>query len=265
MEKEREVALQAAKEAAETASRSKSEFLANMSHELRTPLNAVIGFSEIIQNKLFGHGAVDKYAEYARDIGESARHLLSVINDILDMSKIDSGHYTIHLEEVSIEELVTSCMKVVARAAEAGTIAMNLDIEDGLPPLNVDPRAIKQVLLNLWSNAVKFTPSGGTVTTGARREDGAILIYVTDTGSGIPADQLSKVCEPFHQAEGTYDRKHEGTGLGLAISSRLIEMHGGKLEISSVQGIGTTVSIRLPAALVVGSNLVGAEAMSSAA
>jgi signal transduction histidine kinase len=236
-----------------------------MSHELRTPLNAIIGFAEVIEMRMCGPSAADKYADYAKDIVDSARHLLAVINDILDMSKIEAGRYTIDPQEVSIPELVASCVKIVAGRADAGAIAMLSAIEEGLPSLKVDPRAIKQVLLNLLSNAVKFTPGGGTVTIGARREATGVLFYVSDTGLGIPEDQVSRVCEPFHQVDSGLERKHEGTGLGLSISRRLVELHGGRLEIASMPGVGTTVSVRLPADLVAGADSHGAEPMPSAA
>jgi two-component system cell cycle sensor histidine kinase PleC len=264
-EKERESDLQSAKESAENASRTKSEFLANMSHELRTPLNAIIGFAEVIQMQMYGPSAADRYAGYAKDVVESARHLLDVINDILDMSKIEAGRYTIDPQETSIAELVASCTKIVAGRAEAGAIAMLSSVEEGLPSLMVDARAMKQVLLNLLSNAVKFTPRGGTVTVGARREGTGVTLYVVDTGPGIPEDQLSRVCEPFHQVDSGLERKHEGAGLGLSISRRLVELHGGRLEIASAPGAGATVQVRLPAGLAVGADSRRAAPMPSAA
>ncbi|MCC6471769.1 MAG: PAS-domain containing protein [Alphaproteobacteria bacterium] len=262
-EKERETSLQSAKDLAETANRTKSEFLANMSHELRTPLNAIIGFAEVIQMQMHGPHAGDRYAGYATDVVDSARHLLDVINDILDMSKIEAGRYTIDLQDIAIAELIGACIKVVAGRAEANGIAIATSVETDLPPVRLDPRAIKQVLLNLLSNAVKFTPRGGTVTIGARRDDAGMVVFVADTGIGIPPDQVARVTDPFHQVDSSLERKHEGTGLGLSICRRLVELHGGRLDIASAPGAGTTVSVRLPGHLLADSRDV--RAMSSAA
>ncbi len=246
-EKEREAVLEHAKVAAETANRAKTQFLANVSHELRTPLNAIIGFSEIVQMQLFGPNAMQRYAGYAKDITESARHLLAVINDILDMSKIEAGRYEIEKQETSVPELADACLKIVRGRANELRVGVTRDVPDSLPTIVVDPRAMKQVLLNLLSNAVKFTPAGGKLTLSALRDgDGGLTIRVSDTGIGISPEELKRVCEPFHQADATLARKHEGTGLGLSISRRLIEMHGGRLEIASTLGQGTTVSVHLP-------------------
>ena len=246
-EKEREAALHRAKEAAESANRAKTQFLANVSHELRTPLNAIIGFGEIVKLQIFGPNAAARYADYAKDIVDSARHLLDVINDILDMSKIEAGRYTLEQQELSVADIGEACLRIVRGRAEDRRIAITRAIEPGLPAIHGDPRALKQVLLNLLANAIKFTPEGGRVTLGARAAGAEVAISVIDTGIGIPPDQLARVCEPFHQADSSLTRRHEGTGLGLSISRRLVEMHGGRLEISSVQGQGTTVLVILPA------------------
>jgi two-component system cell cycle sensor histidine kinase PleC len=246
-EKEREAALEHAKIAAEAANRAKSQFLATVSHELRTPLNAIIGFAEIVQMQLFGPNAIQRYAGYAKDISESARHLLAVINDILDMSKIEAGRYELEKREAAVADLVDACLKIMRGRASEGRVAVARDVPEGLPAVMVDPRAMKQILLNLIANAIKFTPEGGKLTVGAAlEEDGGLALKVGDTGIGIAPDELARVCEPFHQADATLARKHEGTGLGLSISRRLIEMHGGSLAIESAVGQGTTVTVRLP-------------------
>jgi len=247
-EKDREAALRAAKEAAEAASRAKSEFLANMSHELRTPLNAIIGFGEIIHGRLFGPDAGEQYADYAGDVVDSARHLLDVINDILDMAKIEAGRYELQEQAVAVAETVEACLRLVSGRAEQGGVLLCNAIPASLPQLNADPRAAKQILLNLLSNAVKFTPSGGSVTVGAVvRPNGDLELDVVDTGTGIEPQDLARLGEPFSQADGGLNRRHEGTGLGLSISRRLILLHGGALAITSEVGVGTKVVVRFPA------------------
>jgi signal transduction histidine kinase len=172
---------------------------------------------------------------------------MDLIDDVLDMAKIEAGRYTIAEQEMSIADVVASCLTIVGGRAESGRIALHTLVDDDLPPIIADPRAIKQVLLNLLSNAVKFTPEGGTITLGAKQEaDGGLILSVADTGIGIAADQLARVCEPFHQAENSLARKHGGTGLGLSISRRLIELHQGTLALASTPDIGTTVTVRLP-------------------
>jgi len=236
------------REHAIAANRAKSEFLANMSHELRTPLNAVIGFAELISQRMWGESS-EKYFDYAQDIVLSARHLLNVINDILDMSKIEAGRYELSLEETDPVELVEDCVTIVkGRAREAG-LHLKCDIVPGsLPPLTVDRRAVKQVLLNLLSNAIKFTPSGGHVDITATAEaDGGVAVAVRDTGIGIPPEHVEKIFEPFWQGDSSIRRSSEGTGLGLAISRKFMQQHGGDVEIHSVPGQGTVAIARFSA------------------
>lgn len=230
---------------AETANRSKSEFLANMSHELRTPLNAVIGFSEIMGSGLFGELGSPKYKEYANDIHASGTHLLELINDILDMSKIEAGRMTLETQPLEISEVVEESLRLVSGRAEMASVTIENELPE-LPSVNADKRAVKQVLLNLLSNAVKFTPAGGTIHLKGAVKDGFVTIAVEDTGIGIPASALPKIGRPFEQVESQHSKSHKGTGLGLALSRSLVELHGGTLSIESTEGVGTTVSFALP-------------------
>jgi PAS domain S-box-containing protein len=245
--KQREEELIEAKNEAEYANRSKSDFLANMSHELRTPLNAIIGFSQVIRDQLFGPDQ-SRYVDYARDIHESGRLLLDLINDILDMSKLEAGKQVLYEENLSLAQVVEDCRKLIA--ARASEVAVKLTTADlsGLPKAWAEERALKQILLNLLSNAVKFTPRGGSVRVeGALTAQGEIVLEVRDTGIGIAADMLPHLFLPFHQGDNSTSRRYGGTGLGLAITRRLIELHGGRIDISSALGEGTTARIFLPA------------------
>jgi len=239
--------LRRAKEAAESANHSKSQFLANMSHELRTPLIAVIGFSEVMLAEKLGPLGSQRYHEYAQDIHNAGSHLLDIINDILDMSKIEAGQFDLDAEWTGIANLVNPAIRLIRdRAREAG-ISLVLAIDPGLPPLYVDLRSVRQVLLNLLGNAVKFTPSGGTVTVGAAlMSSGGLSLRVSDTGLGIAAENIPLALKPFGQIELILSRKHGGVGLGLPLSKRLIELHGGMLDIASVPGEGTSVSVYFP-------------------
>jgi signal transduction histidine kinase/AraC-like DNA-binding protein len=233
---------------ADAANRAKSEFLANMSHELRTPLNAIIGFSEFMASGALGPAGSLKYLEYARDINKSGRHLLDMISEVLDMSKIEAGQYELFLEDVDVAEAAEFCVRLVAGRAEAGHITLASQVGPDLPRAHADSRALRQILLNLLSNAVKFTPAGGTVSVSAVASgSGEVTLVVSDTGVGISADDLKRVGEPFRQVGRSLTNPQEGTGLGLAITKRLVEMHGGKLEIESTPGRGTAVKVSLPA------------------
>ena len=233
-------------ERAEAASRAKSEFLANMSHELRTPLNAIIGFSELMQSKLFGPLGAERYEEYVRDIYGSGTYLLGVINDILDMSKIEAGQFSIDREVIDLCPLIKETVRVVALQAAEKAIEVEMEVDDAMT-LYADRRAIKQIVLNLLSNAVKFTGQGGHVALRARKVAGAIMLSIEDSGCGIPKDALKKLGRPFEQVQNQFSKNHTGSGLGLAISRSLAELHGGAIKIRSTEGVGTIVSVRIPA------------------
>jgi two-component system cell cycle sensor histidine kinase PleC len=234
---------------AEGANKAKSEFLANMSHELRTPLNAINGFSEIMVGEMFGPMGDRRYAEYAQDILSSGQHLLALINDILDMSKIEAGKMNLRFEPLHLGDVIDDAVRLVQHRAEAAGLTLDVALPE-LPEVEADYRAIKQVLLNLLSNAVKFTPNGGRVTvSGYARRDPLgerVRISVKDTGIGISAEDLGRLARPFEQIESQHSKTQQGTGLGLALTKSLVEMHDGALEIESEPGRGTTVSFLLP-------------------
>ena len=233
------------KNRAEEANQTKSKFLANMSHELRTPLNAIIGFSEIMEAAMFGPLGADKYREYSSDIRESGQYLLDVINDILDMSKIEAGGIHLCPEVVELDRIVADSVRVVLGRANEKRLTLRSDIAPGIA-LKADRRALKQIALNLLSNAVKFTPDGGAVTARGRARGGHVTIAIEDNGIGIPKDALHKLGRPFEQVESQLTKRHQGSGLGLAIAKSLAELHGGRMRIHSVLGTGTMVVVRLP-------------------
>jgi two-component system, cell cycle sensor histidine kinase PleC len=230
---------------AEEANQAKSKFLANMSHELRTPLNAIIGFSEIMEAAMFGPLGAAKYTEYSRDIRESGQYLLDVINDILDMSKIEAGGIHLAPENVELDGILADSLRVVWGRANEKHLKLRSHVDPGIE-LKADRRALKQIALNLLSNAVKFTPDGGEVTVRGRRRGGRVSIAIADNGIGIPKDALHKLGRPFEQVESQLTKRHQGSGLGLAIAKSLAELHGGRMRIRSVLGVGTTVLVRLP-------------------
>ena len=248
----RESELRSAKEMAEGSNRAKSEFLANMSHEFRTPLNAVIGFAEMMQIEALGPLNNPQYREYAGNIKSSGEHLLSVINDVLDISKVEARKFEMEAETFQVSEVVHASLEMISEAAENAGITIVRRIPDTLAPILADRRRIQQVVLNLLSNALKFTPQGGRITTSlhASRDIG-MRIVIADTGVGIDQEHIKKVLMPLEQVESIFARRHTGTGLGLPIAKALVEAHGGTLTIQSEIGSGTEVTVQLPPELMV--------------
>ncbi|MFK8252204.1 PAS domain-containing sensor histidine kinase [Ancylobacter terrae] len=234
-----------AKDRAEQANRAKSEFLANMSHELRTPLNAIIGFSEIMESGMFGPLGSTKYDEYCRDIRDSGRYLLDVINDILDMSRIEAGRVRLDLQPVRLDEVMQDALRVMTVRAEEKRLSVSAEA-DGDVTIEADRRALKQIVLNLISNAIKFTPEGGRLALRTRLSAQAGLFVIEDSGIGIPKSAIAKIGKPFEQVESQFTKTYKGSGLGLAIARSLVELHGGTMRIRSDEGVGTTVVVRLP-------------------
>ncbi|HYF88812.1 sensor histidine kinase [Azospirillum sp.] len=248
--KQQEAEVIASKTQAELANRAKSEFLANMSHELRTPLNAIIGFAEVLDSEFFGT-VNERQKSCIADIHDSGRHLLDIVNAVLDMSKLESGQFELCEEPVEVHEAVGHCLMMVRDRAASGGVVLNNLVTGTVATLWVDQRAFKQVILNLLSNAVKFTPGGGsvTITAGLDQEgngDGGFRLSVADTGIGIPPEFMADLFQPFRQADNAANRRYEGTGLGLSISKNFIDLHGGTLTCDSTPGTGTTMTIRLP-------------------
>ena len=234
-----------AKEVAETANRAKSEFLANMSHELRTPLNAIIGFSEMMEQQLLGEIS-DKYRDYAGSINKGGTHLLDIINDILDISRIESGDVELIEETFTPQSAVDSSVRLISERANVKNIALSIELAPDIPQIFADARKIKQVLINLLSNAVKFTDFGGKVSVSARMLESGLAIAVSDNGIGMRTSDIPTALAPFGQVDSALERKFEGTGLGLPLSKSLVELHGGELWIESELGRGTTVTFTLP-------------------
>ncbi len=250
-QRQRELELLTAKRSAEIANRTKTQFLANMSHELRTPLNAVIGFSQLIRDQSFG-AIPDRYVSYADDINSSGKLLLALINDILDMSRIEAGQQKLLEEVISVDSVVNDCVRMVTSKAADGGVRLIVENKGALPALRADERALKQILLNLLSNAVKFTPEGGAVTVAAEAtRDRGLAITISDTGIGIAEDVLKDLFQPFRQADSSISRRFGGSGLGLAISKKLMELHGGEIVVESHPGRGTHVTLCMPAERVV--------------
>jgi signal transduction histidine kinase len=239
--------LRQAKNEAEAANLAKSEFLANVSHELRTPLNAVIGFSEIMRDALMG--PIDnRYREYAQDIHDSGQHLLRLIGDVLDLSKIGAGRLELHDEPVDLGQLLQTCQRLITERAREGHVMVEIDLARDLPVVLADPLRLKQIILNLLSNAVKFTAESGQVTARAAPDaEGGVTVTFADTGIGMSPQDIQIALEPFRQVDNAMSRRYEGTGLGLPLAKQLTELHGGVLEIVSEPGVGTTIRVRLPA------------------
>ena len=238
--------LVAAKEQADLANRAKSEFLANVSHELRTPLNAIIGFSEVMASEMFGPLGNPRYKSYVSDVLSSGRHLLEVISDILDIAKIESGRMEFNFGEVDPEEVTVAAVRIVESRAEAGGLHLETKVAESVPVIWADRRRVLQILVNLLSNAVKFTPDGGKVEVWLTAEEGEVSFIVHDTGIGMSDDEVVVAMEPFRQVDGSLSRRYEGTGLGLPLVRAFVELHGGRLDIASRKGKGTSVTVRLP-------------------
>ena len=231
----------------EVTSQHKSEFLANMSHELRTPLNAIIGFSEVLSEKMFGE-LNEKQEEYLKDIHASGTHLLSLINDILDLSKIEAGRMELELSEFHLPTALDSALTLVRERAGRRGIALQINVDSRVGQIQADERKVRQVVLNLLSNAIKFTPEGGRIEVRAERVDGHVEVSVIDTGIGIASDDHDAVFEEFRQVGTDYAKKHEGTGLGLALSRKFVELHGGRIWLKSRPGEGSTFTFTIPVA-----------------
>lgn len=244
--KTQEITLLKARDEAESANIAKTRFLANMSHELRTPLNAIIGFSDVLNMELFGKIGNEKYSDYSRLINEAGIHLLSVVNNILDMSKIEVGKFSIMPEQIELSPLLGVCCDMMEPEANDAAVKIIKDFDNDIPEVMADSRALKQMLINLLSNAIKFSETGKAVTVRSSINGPYIYIDVTDQGIGIAPQDLPKLCNPFVQADNSYKREHEGVGLGLSVVKGLAQLHGGTLNIISQLGVGTTARIELP-------------------
>jgi signal transduction histidine kinase len=240
-----------AKAAAEAANLAKSQFLANMSHELRTPLNAILGFSEVLEHGIAGQ-LESRQSEYIGLIRQSGEHLLHVINEILDLARIDAGKLELNEEVIDPRRVIDSCISIVEDRAAAGLLRLSVEIEEDVPPLIADRTRLTEILLNLLSNAIKFTELGGSVSVMVRcAQDGSVEFVVRDTGIGMTPAEIEIALELFGQVDAGLARPHEGTGLGLPLARKLAELHGGTLRVESKKGRGTTVTLALPAARIV--------------
>jgi two-component system cell cycle sensor histidine kinase PleC len=237
---------EAARIEAETASRTKSSFIAGMNHELRTPLNAILGFAQVIRDQRFGPNALPRYSEYAGHIIGGGEHLLALINDLLDLAKIEAGKLDLQPQSIDLKQLLAATMLMVKETAARGGITMELNAPDGPIILPGDLRRLKQCFLNIISNAVKFTPEGGRVAINVALGHDRIEVSVVDTGIGVKPSDIPKIFEPFGQIDSPLARRHVGSGLGLPLARSLVEMHGGNLSFRSAEGAGTTVTISLP-------------------
>jgi two-component system cell cycle sensor histidine kinase PleC len=247
LRRQTELAMVAAKVESDLANRAKSAFLGTVSHELRTPLNAIIGFSDLIRLPKEGEAELAKNLDYATYIGDAGRHLLAVVSDILDISKIESGSFTLDLEPCSIAKVIGECLPIVAARIEAKQQRLDLRVQPRIPRLNLDARRMKQILINLLSNANKFTPEGGRITLAARaNKDGGATIAIVDNGIGMAADEIEIALTPFGQIQSHLSRTQEGTGLGLPIARGLARQHGGDLYLESEPGAGTSAVLTLP-------------------
>jgi len=245
-QRQRELELIKAKNAAEIANRSKTEFLANMSHELRTPLNAVIGFSQVIRDRNFGN-APERYSAYAADIYKSGQLLLKLISDVLDMSKLEAGKVDLFEEIIDVSAIATDCLRMLQTRADEGKVRIEQNWQHDMPALFADARAVAQILLNVLTNAVKFSPPGRNIhLTGRIADGGECVVVIRDTGIGMSAGAMQNLFSAFHQADATISRRFGGTGLGLAITKRLMELHGGSIDLTSETGQGTRVVLRFP-------------------
>ncbi len=245
--KEKNTALALAFDQADAANRTKSQFLANISHELRTPLNAIIGFSEILRMEFFGAIGNEQYRSYASDIHTSASHLLDLITDILDLATIESGKRQLNYLDVALNDEVRYGLRLIQDEAESKDLVVDVALDPKLPSIRADRRSVRQMVTNLLTNAMKFTPSGGRISIATSLEEGSsVQLTVRDTGVGIPQEDLHRITQPFERGVQDYSRKQEGTGLGLALTKSLVEMHGGTVEITSRVGEGTAVQLRLP-------------------